>query len=173
MHVVRQAVIWASCWRSDVCAVHYEELATCSVLLLHWVSAYSDQDVYSKFVFRDICINSFQETRIEWPPNPSLQSVTHFITVPKLLFMVLRHIIYGSLYTASSDLTKENSCLTANIFWQLIGDWARLRSRFSDLLWAGWSRDRILVGARFSALVRPDLGPTQPTVQWVLGLSWG
>jgi hypothetical protein len=44
----------------------------------------------------------------------------------------------------------------------------------SNLLWAGWSGDQILVGARFSAhLLRPALWSTQPPVQWTLGLSQG
>jgi len=43
-----------------------------------------------------------------------------------------------------------------------------LLSRYSDLLWAGQSGDRIPVGARFSAL-----GPTQPSTQWQPGLSRG
>ena len=72
MCVVRHEVIWTFCWKSDLCAVHYADLATCPVLLLHRVSAYSDQDVYAKCVIQNICINSFLQTRIEWPQNPSL-----------------------------------------------------------------------------------------------------
>ena len=36
--------------------------------------------------------------------------------------------------------------------------WARQRSRYSDWLWAEWSRDRILMGARFSAPVQTGPG---------------
>ena len=43
-----------------------------------------------------------------------------------------------------------------------------LRSRYSDLLRAGWS------GVRdFPHASKPNLGPTQPPVQWVPGFSPG
>jgi len=46
------------------------------------------------------------------------------------------------------------------------------RSRYSDSLQAGQSDDRTTVGVRFSVphLTSPALGPTQPPIQWVLGL---
>ena len=50
---------------------------------------------------------------------------------------------------------------------------AGLRSRYRDWLRAGRSGDRIPVGARYSALIHTALGPTQPSVQSVPGLSWG
>jgi len=121
MHIVRHAVIWTFCWRSDLCALHYEDLATCPVLLLYRVSTYSDQVVYSKCVFQNICINSFLETRSEWPPNPSLQIVMPSIIFPKLLFMVLRHMVYSSLSMASSDLTRDQTITLQQIF--LTSNW--------------------------------------------------
>ena len=53
---------------------------------------------------------------------------------------------------------------------ELIAGWL---SRYSDLLRAGWSGDRIPVGTRFSAPVLAGPGPTQPPVQEVPGLSRG
>jgi len=55
-------------------------------------------------------------------------------------------------------------------------DWVfRVKSRHdhSDSLLAGRSRDRIPVVRDFPHTSRPTLRPTQPNIQWVLGLSRG
>jgi hypothetical protein len=49
------------------------------------------------------------------------------------------------------------------------------RSRYSDCLRAPWPRGRSSSSGRiknflFSTWSRPVLGPTQPPIQWVLGL---
>jgi hypothetical protein len=46
---------------------------------------------------------------------------------------------------------------------------ARLHSQHSDLLWAGRSRDRIPVRARFSAATHTGPGAQLTHVQWVQG----
>jgi hypothetical protein len=47
-------------------------------------------------------------------------------------------------------------------------------SRYSDSLLAGPSGNRTPVGGEiFRTRSIPALGPTQPPVQWVSGLSWG
>jgi len=44
----------------------------------------------------------------------------------------------------------------------------RLHSQYSDLLWAGLSRDWILVRARFSAAIQTGPGAHLTHMQWVL-----
>jgi hypothetical protein len=42
---------------------------------------------------------------------------------------------------------------------------AEYLSRYSDMLWAGGSGDRVLLSARFSAPVQIVLGPSQPPIE--------
>jgi hypothetical protein len=51
-------------------------------------------------------------------------------------------------------------------FLQVLTQWAaRCHSWYSNLLWAGWSGNQILVRVRFSLLSRLAPRPTQPPVQ--------
>ena len=59
-------------------------------------------------------------------------------------------------------------------FLQVLTQWAaRCHSWYSNLLWAGRSRNQIPVRARFSLLSRLAPRSTQHSVQWILVLSRG
>jgi hypothetical protein len=119
MHVVRHVIIWIFCWRSDLCAVQYEDPTTCSVLLLHLVSAYFDQDVHSKCVVQNICINSLLGKATNDPkilPCKSLwtllysQSSIHGFEACSILFMAsgdLFHIFHS--FQGSIDGNKPSA----------------------------------------------------------------
>jgi len=58
-----------------------------------------------------------------------------------------------------------------NNFRKILGPWQCRQYRNSR--WAGWSRDRIPMGMRFSTLVQTSPGVNQPPIQWFPGHSWG
>ena len=72
-----------------------------------------------------------------------------------------------------NHLHKIGCATRVTVTWKLVE-----RSQYIDSLWVRRSRDRTWVAEKFSYPSHPALGPIQPPVLWVLGLSpvqsdWG
>ena len=77
-------------------------------------------------------------------------------------------VVFGILFPHNNDDARSKSLQKHSVF-----EWARIAQTYSHPLRAGGPGIDSRCGQDFPHPSRPSLGPTQPPIQWVPGISPG